>query len=233
MTNPALWRRMAMDTDFDAFLEEFGPPTSSAPAPPDVVEAFRGRLPDRLLGYWQRHGFCVFMDGLFSIVNPVEYESDLEAWIADTPIEEEDAFHVIARNGFGDLLLWGARSGYRYRIKPNHGWILQLDGDAGEIGSRGADSAIGGFFSCKTPKYFDEKDASGKPLFARAVAKLGALAPDEVFAFEPALRLGGTASLAHLARRNAHVQSSLLAQLGGLQVLDRVALAQRAFGQPT
>ena len=180
-----------MDTDFDAILAEFGPPTSSTPAPPAVIEAFRGRLPDRLLGCWQRYSFCAFMDGLFSIENPAEYESDLEAWIGDTPIEEEDAFHVIARNGFGDLLLWGARSGYRCRIKPNHGWILQLDGDAGEIGARGA---------------------------------------DEVFAFEPALRLGGKASLAHLVRRNAHVQSSLLARLGGLEVLDRVALAKRAFG---
>lgn len=219
-----------MDIDFDAFLEEFGQPTSSTPATPAEIDAGRGRLPDRLLGYWQRHGFCSFMDGLFAIVNPAEYESDLEAWIGGTPIEEEDAYHVIARSGFGDLLLWGTRNGYRYRIKPIRGWILQLDGDAAEIGSKGADSAIGGFFSSKTPKYFDEKDDAGKPLFARAVATLGPPAADEILAFEPAFRLGGSASVDHLVRRNAHVQLSVLAQLGGHEVLDRQALAKRAFG---
>lgn len=219
-----------MDIDFDAFLEEFGSPTSAEPASPATLEAYRNRLPARLLGYWQSHGFCSFRNGLFSIVNPADYESDLEAWIGGTPIEEEDAYYVIARSGFGDLLLWGARTGYRYRIKPVRGWILQLDGDGAEIGSKGPDSAIGGFFSSKTAKYFDEKDDAGKPLFERAVGKLGALAVDEVFAFEPALRAGGSANVGHLVRRNVHVQLSVLAQLGPHEILDRQALARRAFG---
>jgi hypothetical protein len=219
-----------MDTDFGAFLEEFGQPTATITASTAEVDAYKGKLPNRLLGYWQRYGFCSFMDGLFSIVNPAAYESDLEAWIGDTPIEVEDAFHVIARSGFGDLLLWGARTGYRYRIKPIRGWIVQLDGDAAEIGSKGADSAIGGFFSSKTPKYFDEKDEAGKPLFARAVSKPVAPEPDEVFALEPAPRLGGSASVGSLVRRDVHVQLSVLAQLGGHELLDRQALTRKAFG---
>jgi len=221
---------MLMDKYFEAFLEEFGEPTSAKPATAEVVERFRGKLPDKLLAYWQRYGFCSFGNGLFSIVNPDDFEAELEAWVGDTKLVEEDAYYVIARSGFGDLLLWGTKTGYRYRVRPMYGWILQLDGNAAEIATAGADSAIEGFFCTKTAKYFDEKDEDSKPLFERAVAKHGPLAADEVFAFEPALALGGTAKLDNIAKRNMHVHLSVLAQLGHREILDRQALTRKAFG---
>jgi hypothetical protein len=219
-----------MDKYFDALQEEFGPPTATRSVPTSVIETFRGKLPDKLLTYWREHGFCSFHDGLFSLVNPDDYEAELEAWIGDTRVVEYDAYYVIARSGFGDLLLWGTKTGHKFKIRPNHGWVLELDGDSAEIATAGSDAALEGFIATKTAKFFDEKDVDREPLFDRAVKMLGPLGPDDIFAFEPALVAGGAARLENIVKRNVHVHLNVLAQFGQREILDRQALTRKAFG---
>jgi hypothetical protein len=221
---------MPTDKHLDAFLEEFGQPTQRVVAPPEVIERFRGKLPDKLLGYWQELGFSGFADGLFWLTSPDDYEGALEDWVGDTAIMEEDAYHVIGRSGFGDLFLWGDKNGYKYVVNASMGWILQKDGSRERIATKGADSALQAFFAVMSRRRCDMDGADKKPLFERAVAKWGPLAPDELFAFEPSLIAGGTPKLESLAKRNAQVHLSILAQLGEREILDREALTRKAFG---
>jgi hypothetical protein len=219
-----------MDEDFAWFLEQFGDPTESVRVQPETGERFRGKLPDQLLAYWNEVGFASFKNGLFVLTNPDEYEPAFEEWVGDTELVEKDAYYVIARTAFGKLFLWGTKTGYMYDVNPVQGWIYGEDRHTGDIGAGNADECLARFFSGTNPEDLDIKDADGKPLFERAVAKLGPLAMDEVFAFEPALTAGGTAKLDNLAKRNIHVHLSLLAQLGPREILDRQALARKAFG---
>ena len=53
------------DDDLAFFLSEFGQPTTIVPATTADIEAYRGKLPDQLLEYWQILGFSGFADGLF------------------------------------------------------------------------------------------------------------------------------------------------------------------------
>ena len=108
-----------LDTHFKWFLDKFGEPTTSTPVTNEALQKFKRRLPSRLLEYWQEYGFCGFMDGFFWIVDPDDYEDVLDAWIDDTFIVETDSFYVIGRNAFGDLYLWGEKTGYKYKISKN------------------------------------------------------------------------------------------------------------------
>ncbi len=219
-----------MDKYFDWFLERFGTSNIHEEASSAIISQYRGKLPDQLLSYWKKYGFCSFKDGLFSIVNPAQYEHALQSWIGDTPVAEEDAYYVIARNGFGDLFLWGEKNGNQWRINPINGWIVRLDGDKERVSSGQADRALRTFFSTESPGGMDEVDVAGNPLFARAVAKLGPLAPDEMFTFTLPAFLGGTRSLENISKVNVHVQLDLLAQYGYREILDSEALARKAFG---
>ncbi len=218
-----------MDKYFNWFLEESEAPTRYEDVDSATVSKYRGKLPDQLLNYWKKYGFCGFKGGLFSIVNPAQYEHALQSWTGDTPIAEEDAYYVIARSGFGDLFLWGEKNGDRWTINPVNSWIIQRDGDKELIASGEIDKAIGLFFSSKTLSRVGEVDSAGNPLFARAIAKLGPLASDEMFTFILPPFLGGARTLENISKVNVHVQLDLLAQYGYREILDRDALARKAF----
>lgn len=219
-----------MDKNFDWLIQKFGAPVTDQAVTPETIERFRGKLPDRLLEYWQHYGFCTFSKGLFSIVNPDDYEADLEAWAGDTSIVEEDAYYVIARSAFGTLYLWGSKTGYKYEIDPMRGWLTAQDGNQAEIGMGDADGALARFFATRKKAHFDVDGEDGNGLFDAALAKLGPVASDEVFAFEPALAAGGAAELDNIVKRNVHVHLNVLAQFGQREILDRQALTRKAFG---
>jgi hypothetical protein len=65
----------------------------------------------------------------------------------------------------------------------------------------------------------DFEDESEKPLFKRAVKKLGIVGPDEIYAFEPALALGGSARLTSLMKVKLEEHLHFLAELGETQVI--------------
>lgn len=220
-----------MDEDFNAFLEVMGQPFYSVKVSKETIHKYRGRLPDKLLEYWQAYGFCGFHNGLFWIVNPEEYEGEVEDWLIDSPLLKKDKYYVIARSGFGDLFLWGEKRGYRYKVTSSMGWAIEQDGNEKDITKGKTDDALQAFFCCvPSISTLDTEDNNGKPLFERAVKKFGPLNSDEIFGFEPSLIVGGKASLKNIAKVNIHVHLSILAQFEQIEILDDDALKRKAFG---
>ena len=220
----------SMDKEFEWFQKTFGQPEHSVPADDGIINKYRGKLPDRLLDYWKTFGFCGFSNGLFWLVNPDEYDFAIDEWLDDTPVVEEDAFHVIARSGFGSLFLWGEKTGYRYELDCPRGWIVQQDGNSAAIAEGRADLALARFFAIRRRDHADFNDSRGEGMFDRLVKKHGALSRDEVFAFEPSLMIGGSPTIGTVAKRNVYVHLSVLAQLGQRELLDANGLARKAFG---
>jgi len=168
---------------------------------------------------------------LFFIVNPQEYQGVMETWLEDRGIMEEDSYYVIARTGFGDLLLWGEKTGQKYKIEPKDGVIFQKSGDAKQIFKGEVRDAIEGFFGTKAPDRIDLEDVdTDKPLFEQAVKKFGVLAPDEMFTFVPALFAGGEQTLATVDKVNLFAQLDVLAQLSNREIQDIHGLTKLAFG---
>ena len=68
---------------FAEFIDDFGQPETSRPVSATTLDKYRGKLPDRLLEYWQEYGFCRFADGLFWITSPEDYEDILAQWLPE------------------------------------------------------------------------------------------------------------------------------------------------------
>lgn len=221
-----------MDEDFDFFLTRCGQPEGATPVSPQTLQRFRGKLPDTLLGYWARYGFAGYHHGLLWMVNPDDYEHALESWIGDTTIMEQDAYYVIARGAFGKLYLWGERTGYLYDIDPQTGVIYKNnDDDEDRFIRKGlGETAMKYFWSGMKPDREDENDDKVQPMFDRALKKLGPCNADEMYAFSPALFLGGARRVDNLQKVNVHVQLDLLAQFAHRELLDFDGMKRKAFG---
>jgi hypothetical protein len=220
-----------MDEDFEYFYKDegFGPSLATHPVAIQTIEKFRGKLPDQLLAYWKQYGWSGYGEGLFWLVNPDEYEPALEAWIGDTPLMEQDAYYVIARSAFGQMFLWGEKSGISLDIRSLWGMIFPSD-NSERVAKGQSDVLIRRFFSNRTKKSLDQKDDLDCPLFARALNSLGPLASDEIYAFEPALAVGGKADLKNLRKVKCVEHLVMLAQLGERRIMRDIVQDAKAQG---
>jgi len=200
------------DEDFEVFIDEFGEATHRINVPPGAVQKWRGKLPDLLLTYWQEEGWCGYANGLFWFVNPDDYEDIIDEWLENTPLEQIDTFHVIARTGFGDLHVCGESTGLSVTISCPINAIFALPGNLKPKSKEDLDWSLRDFVGLSASGC-DLKDESGVPLFERAVAKLGALEPDEVYGFEPAIAVGGRMRLENLAKLKLDTHLTILRQL--------------------
>ncbi len=132
-----------MDEFMEDFLEfsGFGPAFSRRDVPPEKIARFRGKLPEKLLEYWQAYGWCGYAKGLFWTVDPDEWEDELDAWIGDTEFMERDAYYVIARTAFGELILWGEKTGQSLKVVTAYGMIFPRFNEEA-FARRGADRSL-------------------------------------------------------------------------------------------
>lgn len=214
-----------MDENFEYFLENFGPVLDKNPVPESAFKKYQGVLPDQLLSYWRAVGWGGFARGLFWLVNPEEWDEPMEAMLEDTGFLERDAYHVIARNAFGDLWLWGQKTGGSLSIMSSRGMVFPSM-PVPSFGDRGIDFEMRLFFSGLEVQDVDLLDDQQKPLFDRALKKLGPLQPHEVYGFVPLPALGGACELKYLQKVEAATYMDLLAQSTPMRVMpDYAAIA--------
>ncbi|MDB5995383.1 MAG: glutamyl-tRNA amidotransferase [Pseudomonas sp.] len=198
-----------MDEVFSIFLQTFGGPVDRQEVPATSIERYRGKLPNLLLKYWAEHGWCGYGDGIFWIVNPQEYEGVVASWIGGTKFEERDTYHLIARSAFGDLYLWGEKTGFSLKITSCNSKCFVQEF---EITSDEMDRELQNFLLSTEVEYNDFDD-----LFKPARKKLGTLRHDEMYGFVPALMFSGPDTLDHLEKVSAVEHLILLSQIAELQ----------------
>ena len=191
---------MTTDPHFEYFIEKFGEATHSTPVPKSILAQWKDKLPPLLLTLWSEEGWAGYANGLLWLVNPDDYEDIKDAWLEGTPLPSIDNFHVIARSAFGSLYLCGEKTGRSVTISCPHNEILALKKKLKPKPLQDQDFSIQSFFGSRDPEDFDFKDTKGKFLFDRAMKKYGSLEPDEMYGFEPALVMGGSATLDNLRR---------------------------------
>ena len=214
-----------MDEDFEYFLSTFAPISERQEVPEAAFQKYRGILPDQLLDYWREVGWCSFASGLFWMVNPEEWDEPMELMLEDTEFLERDAYHVIARNAFGDLWLWGEKTGGSLRIRASDGMIFPHAPNAA-FGDKGIDFEMQLYFGGQMVDSVDILDNHQKPLFKRALKKLGPLKANEVYGFVPLPAMGGACELKYLQKVQADVYMDLLARNTPMRVMpDYAAIA--------
>ncbi|KPX41960.1 GAD-like domain-containing protein [Pseudomonas ficuserectae] len=198
-----------MDKVFARFLEKFGGPVDRQNVPASSIERYRGKLPNQLLEYWTEHGWCGYGEGIFWIVNPQEYEGVVASWLEGTELEKRDTYHLIARGAFGDLYLWGEKTGFSLKITSVFSRCVIHDF---EPTPEQMDRKLQDFIVSRKVNSNDLEN-----LFSPAKTKLGTLRHDEMYGFAPALMLGGAASIDHVEKLKAVEHLILLSQLAELE----------------
>ena len=211
-----------LDEHIEFFYEEIGPERYKQNAPSDVINSYKGKLPETLLTYWKEYGWCGYGNGVFWTVNPDEYKSVVSEWLKDTPFQDCDNYYLIAIGGFGEMFLWGEKTGPSLTITASYGMIFPTDKKLSIQESGGMEFLMKLFFSGIDKEDLDVKDNEDKPLFERARVLLGELKPGEIYGFSPALIMGGEADIKHLKRVNAVAHLHLLAALGEKMIMKDI-----------
>jgi hypothetical protein len=209
-----------VDDSFECFYKDqgFGPVVHSKPVPPSKLAYYRGKVPDRLLQYWAAYGFAGYGDGLFWLTDPGEYSAVLDAWLEGTSFHGQDQYYVIGRSAFGELIVWGTRTGPCMKIVCAWAMIFPRAAPP-QLPPSEADFLIGSWISGIEKEDLDETDEDDEPLFDRAVRLLGPLASNEMYGFVPALRMGGPCRIDHLQKVATVEHLVLLAKLGKPEVM--------------
>lgn len=162
-----------------------------------------------LLAYWKEHGWCGFGEGIFWLVNPQDYEGVVSSWTEGSLLENRDTYHLIARSAFGDLYLWGENSGFSVKITS---LLSRYTGENCTLTETKATREVQSFFLSRKKEHNDFES-----LFEPAKKKLGILKEDEIYAFVPALMLGGRPDLKNLEKLKAIEHLILLSQITELE----------------
>ncbi len=158
-----------------------------APVPPDLIDAYRDRVPEDLVELWRRYGFGTFAEGFVRIIDPRVYEAGIGD-ILGKVTGRRIAIPIMV-TGLADVITWDPGdgvTGIRYRKEDTTG--------LGSKVSTFVKLTVGGGAQHLERKF-------DWALFPQAVAKHGALAFDESFVFVPLLSLGGPKDVDHLQPR--------------------------------
>ncbi|MFG1840480.1 GAD-like domain-containing protein [Micromonospora sp. NPDC049175] len=206
--------------DVAELAEIWGPPTWSAPVRAERLAQFAGAVPDLLLACWRRYGFAGFGDGLFWLCDPEVWQPAVDAWTNGLVLPSEERWIAVSRSAFGDLQVWGQRTGARLSISAQHGWVIHTDRSAGEMSDDRRDDRLYALLMCQDRRSVDLCGADGEPLFDRVLALRGPVGPDTVYGFVPALGLGGALrpDRAEICAGPVHLE--LLAELSERRVMD-------------
>lgn len=212
-----------LDSNFGFFYEDmgFGPPVAVRAVSQETLNRYRGRLPDKLLAYWAAYGFAGYGEGRFWMTNPAEYAGVLHAWLAQTKFDGADDYFVIGRSAFGELIIWGTRTGPSITINCSWGMLYPSD-ESRWMDEKKGDFLVSAWLAGLEKDDFDEEDESEEFLFERAQKLLGPLAYDEMYGFVPALALGGPRRLDHLQKVKAVEHLTLLSMLEPPKVMQDV-----------
>lgn len=214
----------------DEIFAENGSLSQVMAVQPDVLEQYRGKLPDILLEIWRQKGVGSWRNGLYRLCVPSDFDGLLsQIFHADQDFSHKDC-HVIAYSAFGELKVWSERH-----------WFVNISLSTSMMDcttlidpqkKRNPNTpVISRFFGVAKDDTLDAHDDAGKPLFARARKLLGDLEPGECYGFFPALAMGGAPTLKNLKRTPALPHFTFLAQLQPFTLMDYLARPIKAVRQ--
>lgn len=207
-----------LSEDFEDFVKDFGPPEHAQPLTKERSVELRRHLPHSLVDFWNVYGIGgTIADGLFQFCDPKEYRVILALLFKDDKDFNHEDCHVFGYTAFGALLVWSER----HAICEVD--LRDLTMSVSEFGEEitNPDLTIGiALESIDDDSYDLEDDNDEKPLFKRAIKKLGKLQPGEVYGFKLASVFGGSETLEKVEKYPAFEHFSILAQADDLKFVS-------------
>lgn len=218
---------MDIQAEISDLFEDNGRYINQRPVAAERIQQYRGKLPEFLLEIWRLHGLGSWAKGLYNLCDPDDFKGLLsQVFHADADLSHQDC-HVFAYSAFGELAVWSER----------HGTVgvalltarVDCPGLADPAAKGDPDIRMVNALSlyAEALQALDVSDEDGKPLFARAVKKLGTPEPGQAFGFFPAPAAGGAQDLDHLRLTPALEYFLFLAQLQRFSLVDYLSSPPR------
>ncbi|WP_234732360.1 GAD-like domain-containing protein [Acidocella facilis] len=206
-----------LNANFAYCIKKFAHPAGGEPVPIEVREAYRGRIPESLLDFWEEYGAGLWLDGRFQLVRPDRYQSLVDMILKGDPDFPAESSVLIGYGAFGKLLIWNNKNytlkidlvnktAYTRHVSPKHpilGPERSLPSDLSNVDGLSYDL---------------HEHGTGKPLFHRALKKCGKLSYGECYGFFPAVGLGGLGVLDEVRKVRAAEHFAIIAQLEPIQL---------------
>ncbi|MFS0867769.1 GAD-like domain-containing protein [Microbacterium sp. 179-B 1A2 NHS] len=172
-----------------------------APVDPEVIEAYRGRVPAEIQEIWESYGQGTFGEGFLRVIDPAVYEAELGDRVGKT--QGDGVAIPVMVTGLGDLILWepGIDSLVALIFRENRGVGL---GKAATFLT--LTRAAGAKHLSRTLNW---------DVFPDAVAQQGAPAFDDSFIFVPLPSLGGPGTVDTLHKRQTLTAIQLMVDMQG------------------
>lgn len=185
---------MSVLDSFEQFEEKYGMGLEYARADAALLAELRKRsFPDFYVAYLEKNGFREFADGLWWFTDPLDWHEELAPFAGGS-----DVYPVI-RTAFGGFIV--LHEGSWHYLDPHTDSFPSLGKQLAILVNMTLtkDHAVGNMFY---GEYFDA-----------ALARLGKVGADEMYAFAPALKMGGTVNAegVHIVKMREHL--AFLAQL--------------------
>lgn len=172
-----------------------------APVPVEIVEEYRGRVPDELVEIWEQYGFGTFGEGFLRVIDPKLYEAAVGDCIGKT--QGDGVAIPIMVTGLGDLITW----------EPG----------LGVVGILYRDVHVQGLGEMRTFLNLVKRGGASHlsrtldwDLFPKAVEAHGELPYDQSFIFVPLLSIGGKAKVENLHKRETIASIQVAVDLQGV-----------------
>lgn len=173
-----------------------------AAVPGEIIEEYRGRVPEELIELWEKYGYGTFGQGFLRVIDPKLYEAEVGDCIGKT---QGDGIAIpIMVTGLGDLITW----------EPSSGVVGILFREGRTVG---LNTTLDNFlFMVDLDGPEELSDNLHWDIFPEAVAVHGELPYDESFIFVPLLSMGGQAKVENLHKRNTIAAIQVAVDLQGV-----------------
>lgn len=158
-----------------------------APVPVEIIEEYRGRVPDELIEIWEKYGYGTFAEGFLRIIDPKLYEAEVGDCIGKT--QGDGVAIPVMVTGLGDLITW----------EPSLSGLVAIFYRFGETAGLGSFRNF--LFMVDLDGAEELSDSLSWDRFPEAVAAHGKLPYDQSFVYVPLLSLGGEDTVENLHPR--------------------------------
>lgn len=171
--------------DFEDFVKLHRPIEIYAKCSSELINKYKTILPEIIINTWTEHGFQKFLKGFLWTVNPDQYRYLPEFFVPQFLTSE---VHVLFRTAFGDFIFLYKNQLYSYSVVTS--LLLKLG------------QTIESFIDFNLSRTASLNDGYFLKTYKAALKKLGTITEDEIYAYIPAMHLGGEMKIENLQKQN-------------------------------